>query len=102
MVISPRYDRRGWMVEDDMKHGSRRRSSQDAVTYGAFRTAGHVSETRLIDVRGEITHVILALTPQQPATDGVQSMQSASSFPRRPPTLWPHASGVWRTRTPAR
>jgi hypothetical protein len=59
IFVIARYDRRGWMLEGDLMHGSWHRSIKEAVTYGAFRTAGHNSETRILNVKAVVTHVVL-------------------------------------------
>jgi hypothetical protein len=59
VFVTARFDRKGWMLEGDMMHGSWHRSLEDAVSCGAFRTVGYESETRIRNAKGEVTHVVL-------------------------------------------
>jgi hypothetical protein len=59
VFVTTRFDGKGWMLEGEMIHGSWHRSLEDAVSYGAFRTVGYESETRIRNAKGEVTHVVL-------------------------------------------
>ena len=59
VVVRKRPDRRGWMLEGDLMSGTWHRSLEHAVGYGAFRTLGYESETRIVNGAGQITHVVL-------------------------------------------
>lgn len=57
--VVERGDRRGWMLLGEMMSGTWHRSIKDAVSYGALRTRGFLSETRIVNGKGQITQVIL-------------------------------------------
>ncbi|MHC1764922.1 MAG: hypothetical protein AB9869_11570 [Verrucomicrobiia bacterium] len=57
--VVERADRRGWMLLGDMMSGTWHRSIKDAVSYGALRTRGYLSEARIVNGKGQVTHVIL-------------------------------------------
>jgi hypothetical protein len=59
VLVSARVDGRGWTLHGEFMHGSWHRSLEDAVSYGASRTAGYESETRIRNVRGLVTHIVL-------------------------------------------
>lgn len=50
VLVSQRADRKGWMLEGQMMHDSWHRVLEDAVSYGAYRTAGYESETRRLHI----------------------------------------------------
>jgi len=59
VVVQERADKKGWNLTGDMMTGTWHGRLEEAVDYGAFRTKGYLSETRIVDVRGTLKHVIL-------------------------------------------
>jgi hypothetical protein len=68
VFVTARKDGKDWMLEGEMMHGSWHRSLEDAVSYGAYRTAGYESETRIRNAKGEVTHVVLIPTVKRRMT----------------------------------
>jgi len=59
IFVHARLDGRGWDLHGDMMHDCWQVSLVQAVDYVASRTAGYTSETRIINVLGTLTHVVL-------------------------------------------
>ena len=59
VLVQERGDRRGWNLLGDLMSGTWHRTLKEAVSYGAFRTTGYLSETRIVNRQGQITHVVL-------------------------------------------
>jgi len=59
VFVTQRPDRKGWNLHGEMMHEAWYRGLENAVSYGAFRTLGYESETRIRNVEDEVTHVVL-------------------------------------------
>jgi hypothetical protein len=59
LTVRESEDNERWLLEVDSKPITWHKTVLDAVNYAASKTMGYVSEARLLDVKGRMTHVIL-------------------------------------------
>ncbi len=52
-------DNTGWVLEGIIKPGSWHATVLEAAEHGAIKSAGYETETRILGVKGQTTHVVL-------------------------------------------
>jgi hypothetical protein len=58
-IAQERADQQGWTLMGELMSGTWHSQLKEAVSYGAFRARENLSEIRIVNVRGEVTHVVL-------------------------------------------